>query len=445
MDVFLSFDDNLFNTISNEIDESFKHHHRKHSLICKHIKSKTLDIILENIVPSVKTKENTNSKFKHIITTLFHNVNHDDINAYLSIFNRIIPIITRYNFSTQSTTYVTVRNVIRHKYGRNSNEYTDSFKFLIDVNKSERIQRNIERENNKIHKKSSYPRIRISKIFQTIDLLRRSTLWVDNIIFVCLTSGSRFIEVLRESHYEKCIDGSNNKHIRIVGVAKKRDDDDFVLESRPLLNATANEIIVRVKCIRDEVKDDIDGKTNEYINDKFNPSVISRIKNIYFKNLNTQVIRRNKTHTDDRIKIGSHTMRRIYAMTSYILYNNSDDSTLSEFIAHNLGHDNTSCSNAYQRINIINDLCDYKRQRINNDVVTIQTPRMSNNTVEIDNIYGATIRFYRVRAHKDDTLDILIPKCISVLRHNNIKPTYVNIGKLGFSNNTIYMYKKSML
>ena len=94
-------------------------------------------------------------------------------------------------------------------------------------------------------------------MLEIIQTLKTSTDFIDSIVLIGITTGSRLIEILRVSEYKKVV--GNPNRVMIEGVAKgtgeaKEQNLNKQVE-RPILVITLKEVNETIKIIRDAVKE----------------------------------------------------------------------------------------------------------------------------------------------------------------------------------------------
>ena len=98
-------------------------------------------------------------------------------------------------------------------------------------------------------------------MLEIIQTLKTSTYFIDNIILIGITTGSRLIEVLRISDYKKVVGNPNRVMIeglaKGTGETKERNLNKNV--ERPLLVITYKEVSETIKIVRDTVKEQTKG------------------------------------------------------------------------------------------------------------------------------------------------------------------------------------------
>jgi hypothetical protein len=164
--------------------------------------------------------------------------------------------------------------------------------------------------------------------------------WFDQIIAVELAIGARSIEIMSTSvsNFEQAFDENNEllpNHIRQIGVAKDRDEDQERLIQKPILLLTFDQVITAILKVREHIGDDYLYLKNAELTSKYNAKISLQQKKNWpgaFK---------------QRGRLGSHFSREVYANTSFVVLDHepmSKNAWIASVLGHKTGSISTSLS-----------------------------------------------------------------------------------------------------
>jgi hypothetical protein len=251
--------------------------------------------------------------------------------------------------------------------------------FLItDEQRTTKVEKQGKARLDKLKAKVPITAVKVLNLLQTLRENDKKD-WIDKIIYVQLSTGSRFIEVLQATEYLPPFKGKEGD-IGIHGVAKQ-DREDF---DKPILigsdpndekvrDEALGDILNTVAEIRKELKiDDIVSQykkqgikiAREKITTKFNRFVNDRVDQ-YFPELE-KAEKYLQGITESKLTLGkSHMMRKLYGNMCYEFYS-PEDFDRNVYLAQVLGHireDNFAVAISYANISI-----KFKRFQLPNDV-----------------------------------------------------------------------------
>ena len=249
------------------------------------------------------------------------------------IINITYPVI-----KTRQKLYGELRKILSNRFGNNSKIHRESKKNLsISYEEFQQVEKQAkEKVLERNTEKKAFSR---EQVLEVIHNLKNSSDYIDLIILVGITTGSRLIEILRISDYEPIV--GNPNRIMIGGLAKgsgkSKDKNLSKNVERPILVITSKELLKAVKIIRENVKQETEklGLNNQELSKKYNERVNRRIK---------------------KYKISGGTtydLRKIYANLSYELIADQTKITKNGWIMKILGHENLNTSLHYNNVSLL--------------------------------------------------------------------------------------------
>lgn len=335
---------------------------------------------------------------------------------------------------TKQGIYGSFRKILASRFGEFSKIHKDSkrdlsisFEQYKAVEKQQRekvIERNTE--------KKQFDREKILEIIQT---LKNSTDFIDSIVLVGMCTGSRLIETLRISEYQKINGNPNRVLIQSLakghGEAKERNLNKQV--ERPILVITYKELSATVKVVRDAVKEQTMGQNldNRALSAKYNARVNRRIKKL-------------------GISGGTaYDLRKIYANLSYELIADQTKITKNAWIMKILSHEDLQTSLHYNNVALTStgqsidahlDDLEAKQEQVEKRVEQVETkyetkypssqdPNSVKFIVGADEVYIS--RVPRIKDGKENKLKRGKAK-IAEMKQKGVPITNFNLRKLGF-------------
>ena len=232
------------------------------------------------------------------------------------------------NIQTRQKIYGELRKVLE-RFGAKSRVVLDSKKNLAityqqyeDIRAQQEQRRDEASRNRKQFERQS--------VIDLIYKLRGSEDFKDKVILVCLTTGARFIEVLRISTFIPV--PTNPNEILVQSVAKKKDKSEEFQVIRPLLVLRAEEVVPVVEDIRTITDSGRDSElTNTQLSGKYNSSINRRLKTY---------------------GLGGtlHDLRKLYGTLTYEFYTNRNKTSLNAWLKNILGHERLETSLHYNTI-----------------------------------------------------------------------------------------------
>jgi hypothetical protein len=202
--------------------------------------------------------------------------------------------------------------------------------YLLNVqNKTQTSQRNVQS-------------VKPNLLWQLATHLEKSRFWIDKVLLLQLSTGSRFIEALLLSKYTP---SEANNNIIITGVAKKRNEGEkFEVIAKPVLFIT-NKQVVNLKT---QVIDQIVNR--ELLRMKIDKSDLKKVSALFAPLANSRL----RTLVPDTT-FTTHSMRKLYANYSYHLFGQTSGLTNIAWINDVLGHSTNSLHVAlsYNNIRIV--------------------------------------------------------------------------------------------
>jgi integrase len=335
---------------------------------------------------------------------------------------------------TKQGIYGSFRKILSSRFGEFSKIHKDSKKDLSisfeqykAVEKQQR-EKVVERNN----EKKQFDREKILEIIQT---LVNSTDFIDSIVLVGMCTGSRLIEILRISEYQKVVGNPNRVLIQSLakgsGEAKERNLNKQV--ERPILVITYKELSATVKVVRDAVKEQTMGQNldNRALSAKYNARVNRRIKKL-------------------GISGGTaYDLRKIYANLSYELIADQTKITKNAWIMKILSHEDLQTSLHYNNIALTStgqsidahlDDLEAKQEQVEKRVEQVETkyetkypsstdPNAVKFIVGVNEVYIS--RVPRIKDGKENKLKRGKAK-IEEMKEKGVPITNFNLRKLGF-------------
>lgn len=272
-----------------------------------------LNTVMDNILNLNKTETKEALKIISILGSRFYNV-----------------------LKSKDIFYTKIRKPILTKYGKESKEYKQALD-LMKITSRERTKLNVDynkktRANNK-DRKTFYSENLLDVIEETKD----AEDWATQAVGLMLSSGTRPIELLDKNNFTP--DPTSKKWVLVSGIAKKREDKQDVVVSRPIIGYTAIEFIKAVNNFRNKISNRklyIETGSDKGQLKKSNVALIhSRIKHLF---------------TDPDIT--PKTLRKLYGNLAHLLYGGTDNLNifLSEILGHSDSDNQTSFSYSTLRI-----------------------------------------------------------------------------------------------
>lgn len=290
--------------------------------------------------------------------------------------------------SNMDNTYSKARDPIKKKHGVNSVEYTLSIKEIFGIGQEKRWELDAaKKEKVETKKKIKFEE---SETFEIIERTRRSDSVQDAIICLALCTGSRKIELLKQSSSdyakltkvnaetdrEKEILENSRKVDKVVpmkvyGVAKESLSKKFDPENRktivkPLLVISWDEFQEKLKMIRDEVakyekkngeKDNKTLGTARPFNEKLTKAIDLLAED--FKSLADVQKKKNKETGKITGEGKLHFFRKLYVSLAMTLAGEVWEMTDQPFIREILGHEKMEMGATYNIVKPVNS--DYKK------------------------------------------------------------------------------------
>jgi hypothetical protein len=160
----------------------------------------------------------------------------------------------------------------------------------------------------------------------------------DKIIYAQLNTGSRFVEILKDTKFVKSPDAKMSKDILIIGTAKTKDKNKEL--TRPLIVSNSKSMIALIAEIRKALP--TDDMTNMETTAKYNSIVNTRLQSLTF--------------IPEKYS-SSHVLRKIYANMAYLMFapSNMDRTVyIGDLLGHKEGSFGTSIS--YTNVKIVDDI-----------------------------------------------------------------------------------------
>lgn len=246
------------------------------------------------------------------------------------------------NENTMEKNLSAFRKPLRHE--RFDKEIYKNSIYKMGITRERSIQKKEEYKNKvKVRNagRKDLPVIYVEDILELINKLIQSSNVYDLVLAVELATGSRSIEVLSVSQYERTPDSSE---IKVIGLAKDKGNNNLqnVHLIRNLNGLNSKQVIDAVAKIRNELK--FNNLTNQEISDKSN-----KILNRKFKKLMVEVLPKNKEYAR---KLTAHKTRYIAGNVSYLLYGEPRDIPYESYLQEQYGHLSGESTKSYLGINI---------------------------------------------------------------------------------------------
>ena len=322
------------------------------------------------------------------------------------IINITYPVI-----KTRQKLYGELRKILSSRFGENSRIHKESKKNLsISYEEFEQIEKQAKEK--VLERNTEKKAFSKEQVLEVIHNLKNSSDYIDLIILVGITTGSRLIEILRISDYESIIDNPNR--IIISGLAKGSGESQKKnLEKkveRPILVITSQGLSEAVKTIRQNVKQETGklGLNNQELSKKYNERVNRRIKKY-------------------KLSGGtSYDLRKIYANLSYELLADQTKITKNGWIMKILGHENLNTSLHYNNVSLLKS--DDKSEG----------PEGSSNENFLDDIVKVTDKILGIQKQDQDQISLSLRGPINIRGHSDDPNSVKFINKNG---NNVYISK----
>jgi hypothetical protein len=198
---------------------------------------------------------------------------------------------------------------------------------------------------NEVHLRNKHiidlPEIHIEDVKDLIEFLFESKDIYDQVIALLLSTGSRSIEILKLSSFNK-VKGEPQK-IKISNLAKSNNSTPL---KRNLIVLTPSQIINSIRYIRKKLN--FQNLTNTQIADKVNKKLNRKFKLGMSKIIDTEDIK-NKNYLKT---LTAHKTRYIYGAVSWNLYGKDKKIPYESYIQEQIGHVNPESTKSYLAINI---------------------------------------------------------------------------------------------
>ena len=247
------------------------------------------------------------------------------------IINITYPVI-----KTKQKIFSDFRKILIQKFGENSKVHRNSKKNLsITFDEYKTVEK--QSKEKVVEANTEKKKFNREQVLQIIQEIKNSTDYIDAIILVCITTGSRLIEVLRISDYNEVV--GNPNRVMISGLAKgsgkSRETNLNKDVERPILVITYKELNDAVQLIRKNVREQTDklGLNNQELSKKYNEIVNRRVKKL-------------------KLASTSYDLRKIYANLSYELIADQSKITKNRWIQLILGHESLETSLHYNNVSL---------------------------------------------------------------------------------------------
>lgn len=429
MNFILKLEDSDLAKFKSEITDNEKERYRT---------SKSFDELCDAKFPAGKDKQTSNTKLMALIKANLPKIPLRSLPHYFKKLNVLIPALT-YSMHTEAQALSSVRTLMKEKFGDKSKQYNSADENLIFKQKQARIKLGRKRLQEK-HTEDILS-VKLSTLYSVLDKTRSSDDWNDRVIFVQLSVGSRFIEVIKISDY---IAIDDPHVIKIVGTAKSEEKEKEII--KPIIHGLASDVIQAVEFIRDNMTFKKHAQTNAQLTNALSKTVMVRIQKLF------------------GIKLGTHDLRKIYGNASFYLFAQKSKTSLNGWLNKVLGHieGNLETSLHYSTINIIDDIPkmdaetkeamhevksavergEAKQEQVEDNLEVVNDDL---NIVELKNRDGQKSYFKKLprkpRLSQEAKKDRLF-EAISKLTSNGIKATYAVLKKLGFGSRIITAARK---
>jgi len=203
------------------------------------------------------------------------------------------------NINHLAKRFTQLRKVLVARFGENSDMYRWHRKNGLEYDQfiDKQQMQDLVREN----KLANLTRVDEKDIHEILNKTSASDNLFDNIIALQIATGSRFIEAVRVSRYQK-VPYSDNV-VKVIGVAKKGKEGETYELDRPIFGLDIDELLKLWEHVRKELKRNykgIDKLSNEEVGKMLNGSVNTHVKALGIEGVNS-----------------SHAMRKLFAAITH--------------------------------------------------------------------------------------------------------------------------------
>ena len=271
----------------------------------------------------------TPNMFKSLTMKMFNIGTQSNIQTWSPKVKSLVELIYD-NVVSKRNVLADLRKILRTRFPNSSRFLADTKKMLSITYEEHKAVEARSKENLEVRSSNKIP-FNQEHVLTLIRQLNTSTKLEDMIIEMALTTGSRFIEILRTSTYHAV---RNKPHdIAITGLAKKKDGGDITI-TKPIVVIDSHSVLERIHKIREMVETPENReKTDAKLTQLFNSRVNKHIKKL---GLPTTI----------------HRLREIYAQLSYNLYANKQQISNNRWTQSVLGHNDIRTSIHYNTVSL---------------------------------------------------------------------------------------------
>ena len=335
--------------------------------------------------------------------------------AALELFPLIKTVIEYFynNIKTKQKIFGDLRKVVREKYGAQAAVYEAS-KTDLAIDHDEYLEVTAQTTERRDAKNADCKQYDRGQILGLMQQLKGSSSFEDEVILTALATGSRFIEILRESEFLP-VRGDVNA-VKIKGVAKKKNTEELYEFIKPLVFLRNNELRAVVDDLRKlSLAGDGSEIDNEELTGRYNSRVNKRLKQLGF---------------DGTV----HDLRRVYGSMSYEQAPDKDKISLNEWLKQVLGHTKAETSLHYTNVHLNEG--EPQELKIVDDANIISF-KVGESTVFIKKVSKRRINNW---AERKQVIDELARE----MKEKGVKVTNLNLRKLGVGADSANRYIKEL-
>jgi hypothetical protein len=364
-----------------------------------------------------------------VVYTILDQCTLEDTVRYILIYLKQLIEALYHNVSSRNQIFCRTRKRINQRFGSIRYEVKRVLHISLPESEMLRLRYNAQVYETNVNQKD----IADKKVVQVIQDMRSSPDWVNLMIVVALSVGSRMIEIVRVSNFELT---EHPKLIRIVGVAKQKETDMPKVITKPVIGLRAKNVIDIVSFIRrtlsrtrvwglgvnpDGTYTYGDYKTNQEISSTISVPLQKKVRELFGENFSF------------------HKLRSVYAELAWKRQYKHLTMSKTAYYSYVLGHKPTSLTTAlsYQRFDIKEDV---KSEVAVPDPVLMDTVDVTFQD-EFGNEFKVEPNPRRNYESEEKRLDRIRRQAATLILHG-LKPTHTNLRKLRNGNDLISKLKE---